>query len=101
MHAGLFHFPMTYVSKNGTGTGEVGIFIDTVDGIPVEDVQLNVAQNAGTYSVEWNLKAKPDPNCDPSQGPCEEWLPGVYNVTIGECIYCCIDISFVFYYSYL
>ena len=76
---------MTYVSKNGTGTGEVGIFIGTVDGIPAENSQLNVAQNPGTYSVQWDLKAEPDPNCDPSQGPCEKWLPGLYNVTIGKC----------------
>ena len=82
---GHFTFPMTYVSKNGTSTGEVGIFINTVDGIPVEDVQLNMPQAPGTYNVEWNLKAEPNPNCDPSQGPCENWLPGLYNATIGEC----------------
>ena len=81
---GHFKFPMTYVSKNGTSTGEVGIFIDTADGIPVEDVQLNMPQVPGTYNVEWNLKAEPNPNCDPSQGPCENWLPGLYNATIGE-----------------
>jgi len=93
IYAGLFQFPMTYVSKNGTGTGEVGISIQTVDGIPVEDFQLNVAQNPGTYSVQWNLKAEPDPNCDPSQGPCEKWLPGVYKVNIGEYVCYCINIS--------
>jgi len=84
-HAGHFKFPMTYVSKNGTSTGEVGIFVDTVDGIPVEDVELNMPQAPGMYSVEWNLRAEPNPNCDPSQGPCENWLPGLYNVSIGEC----------------
>jgi len=76
---------VTYVSKNGTGTGELGIIINTIDGIPAEDIQLNTAQKPGTYSVEWNLKAEPDPNCDPSKGPCEKWLPGLYNVTIGKC----------------
>lgn len=30
------------------------------------------------------LDAKEDPNCDPSQGPCEEWLPGLYPVQIGK-----------------
>lgn len=39
---------------------------------------------AGTYNGEFQLNAKPDPDCDPSQGPCEEWLPGDYTVKIGE-----------------
>ena len=30
------------------------------------------------------LSAKPNPDCDPTQGPCEMWLPGVYNVTFGK-----------------
>lgn len=29
-------------------------------------------------------QAQPDSNCDPSQGPCEMWLPGNYTVEIGK-----------------
>lgn len=43
---------------------------------------ITEAQPAGQYSKQFNLKAEPDPNCDPSQGPCEQWLPGNYNVKI-------------------
>lgn len=39
---------------------------------------------AGTYDGTFSLKAEPDPNCDPTQGPCEQWLPGDYTVKIGE-----------------
>ena len=34
------------------------------------------------------LNAQPNPDCDPSQGPCEMWLPGVYNVTFGKLSVC-------------
>lgn len=40
------------------------------------------AQPAGQYSKQFNLKAEPDPNCDPTPGPCEQWLPGNYTVKI-------------------
>ena len=33
--AGEFAIAFEYVSKNGTGTGEIGLSIDTVDKIPV------------------------------------------------------------------
>lgn len=39
-------------------------------------------QPAGNYSKQFNLKAEPDPDCDPTQGPCEQWLPGNYTVKI-------------------
>ena len=32
---GQFSIDFTYQSKNGTGTGEIGLEIDTVDHIPV------------------------------------------------------------------
>ena len=32
------------------------------------------------------VKAEPDPNCDPTQGPCEMWLPGNYSVVVGKFI---------------
>ena len=38
----------------------------------------------GGYGIIWTIKAKPDPNCDPSQGPCEMWEPGVYSANVGE-----------------
>ena len=73
-------FTMTYTTLNGTGTGELAIGVETVDGIPVADDELN-CNAPGTYTVGWTLNAKPNPNCQ--NPPCEMWLPGTYNVTMG------------------
>ena len=40
--AGPRTIDVTYVSKNGTGTGELVIVIHTVDGIPVGKVTTSV-----------------------------------------------------------
>ncbi|WAR19856.1 CTuncharacterized [Mya arenaria] len=69
---GVFDIDFTYESKNGTGTGEIAIEIDTL-------------APAGSYNGDIQLKAQPDPNCDPTQGPCEQWLPGTYTVKIAIC----------------
>jgi hypothetical protein len=82
---GNFEIQMKYVSVNGTGTGEIYIGIKTVDGIPLEDSFLVEAQQPGSYVERINLAAKPDPDCDPSQGPCEAWQPGVYFVEMAVC----------------
>ena len=71
---------MTFTTVNGTGTGELVIAIKTVDRIPVEDGEISCEQ-PGTYNVQWNLNAVPNSNCQ--NPPCEEWLPGIYNVTFG------------------
>ncbi len=38
----------------------------------------------GTYGISWTLKAVPDPDCDPTQDQCENWLAGNYNAAVGE-----------------
>ncbi|KAK6183703.1 hypothetical protein SNE40_011130 [Patella caerulea] len=76
---------VAYTSKNGTGTGEIIVGIQTVDGLPIENGFVHDAQPAGTYPLSLTLKAEPDPNCDPSQGFCEQWLPGNYSVTVDVC----------------
>jgi len=38
---------------------------------------------AGTYDGDFKLDAEPDPDCDPTQGPCEQWGPGDYTVKFG------------------
>lgn len=84
-----FAIDLTYVSLNGTGTGELVIDIHTPDRIPLGSGFLAEAKKAGTYEERITVKAEPDPQCDPTQEPCEQWLPGVYNVTVqlcnGEC----------------
>jgi hypothetical protein len=84
-----FAIAFTYVSMNGTGTGEIDIDIHTPDRIPLGAGFLMEAKKAGTFTEKITIKAEPDPQCDPTQQPCEEWLPGVYNVTVqicnGEC----------------
>ena len=90
---------MNFKTVNGTGTGELVISIDTVDGIPVEDGEID-CKSPGAYNVGWTLNAEPNSDCqDP---PCEMWLPGTYNVTMGElvekCMYCFCFSSFSFYF---
>jgi len=84
-----FTIGITYVTINGTGTGELDIDIHTPDRIPLGAGFLIEAKKPGTYSETITIKAAPDPDCDPTQEPCEEWLPGTYNVTVqicnGEC----------------
>ena len=41
-------------------------------------------QQPGTYTATVDGQAMPDPDCDPSQGPCEMWIPGNYSVTYGQ-----------------
>ena len=69
---------MTFTTVNGTGTGELALSIETVDNIAVGDSQID-CKTPGTYTVEWKLKAVPDPNCE---GPCEMWLPGTYYASL-------------------
>jgi hypothetical protein len=78
-----FIFDLTYVSKNGTGTGEIYFGIQTVDGIPLEDSILLELQPAGTYNARLSVVSEPDPDCDPDQDECEEWLSGPYEAQIG------------------
>ena len=54
---------------------------------------LEEEKPAGNYNFTVKLHAKPKPDCDPTKGPCEMWLPGVYNVTFGkplQCLWCLV-----------
>ena len=81
---GKFAVDIEYVSQNGTGTGELAIDIQTIDQVPLGTAFLLEAQKPGKYRMNIELNAQQDPDCDPSQGPCEEWLPGLYPVQIGK-----------------
>ena len=59
---------MVYVSKNGTGTGEMIIMIQTVDKIPLSSGFFLEAQKPGTYGERLVIDTTPDPDCDPTQG---------------------------------
>eukprot|EP00118_Oscarella_pearsei_P024642 m.306495 g.306495 ORF g.306495 m.306495 type:complete len:265 (+) comp41298_c0_seq1:34-828(+) len=80
-----FHVVVDYSTEKGTGTGEAIVEISTVDGIPLSDGEIQEEKQPGTYSMTWNVHAKPDPNCDPSQQPCEQWLPGNYTAKVALC----------------
>lgn len=82
---GTFVITADWFSKNGTGTGEIYIGIRTVDGVPVEDSFLMEPQKPGKYTTEIKLNAVPNPECDPSQEECENWLAGNYKVEIAIC----------------
>lgn len=80
-----FVFKLDFETKNGTGTGQVEIDIDTVDGMPVGDGQLMEPLKPGAYSITFKLNT--NGNCN--QEPCESWEKGTYNATLrlcnGEC----------------
>jgi hypothetical protein len=80
-----FVLALKYTSLNGTGTGEMFVEIKTVDGIPIEAGFLMESQKPGNYQENLQVKAAPDPDCDPSQQPCEQWEPGTYDVKIALC----------------
>ena len=44
------------------------------------------AANASQFPAPQNfvLKAEPDPDCDPTQQFCEEWVPGTYVLSVGQ-----------------
>ena len=79
-----FQITMSFKTVNGTGTGEISLDINTQDGIPLGQSHLVEPQLPGIYNVTWNVKAEPDSDCDPTQGPCEMWLPGNYSVETGK-----------------
>lgn len=79
-----FEITASYKTVKGTGTGEIQLLIRTQDGLPLGQSNLIDPQDPGSYTVKWDGSAKPDPNCDPTQGPCETWAPGNYSVEVGK-----------------
>lgn len=63
-----FAIDFTYVSINGTGTGELDVDIHCPDRIPLGAGFLLEAKKGGTYNERITIKAEPDPQCDPTQG---------------------------------
>ncbi len=88
---------MDFQTVNGTGTGEIDLEIITADGVPLGQNSILLPQAAGSYDAKYTVSAKPDPNCDPSQGPCEMWIAGNYTVKIGEYKLCflCVMINII------
>lgn len=83
-----FSLILNFTTVNGTGTGEDSILVRTVDGLPLFGEVLTEPQPPGTYVLKWDSAARPDPNCDPTQGFCERWLPGNYTVYVGmHCLF--------------
>ena len=106
----VFSVIFSYVSVNGTAPGEMVLDILTPDGIPYNISFISESRRPGLYSAILSLPAVPDPGCDPTKRrslqhvyddsylahlsfsftePCEQWLPGTYNLTLqicnGEC----------------
>lgn len=80
-----FNISVAFSTKNGTGTGEIDVLIHTQDHIPLGQSELMKPKDSGTYHVFWLVKAEADADCDPTQGPCEMWLPGNYSVEVAIC----------------
>jgi hypothetical protein len=58
---------MIYVSKNGTGTGEMVLTIETVDKIPLSASFLMEAKKNGSYAERISIDTTPDPDCNPTE----------------------------------
>ncbi|CAF2762669.1 unnamed protein product [Rotaria sp. Silwood2] len=84
-----FVIDFAYESVNGTGTGQLVINIQTLDFIEITTTFLIESLKPGRYAERITVDASPDPTCDPGTEECEQWYPGVYNVTVmvcnGEC----------------
>jgi hypothetical protein len=62
-----FAIDFAFVSHNGTGTGEILVIVDTVDGVPLSTSFLIEALMPGTYGERITVNATPDPDCEPTQ----------------------------------
>ncbi|CAF3491669.1 unnamed protein product [Rotaria socialis] len=84
-----FIIDFAYESVNGTGTGQLVINIQTIDDIEISTTFLIESLKPGRYAERITIDTSPDPTCDPGTAQCEQWYPGVYNVTVmicnGEC----------------
>ncbi|CAF4561648.1 unnamed protein product [Rotaria sp. Silwood2] len=84
-----FIFDLTFESVNGTGTSQLLFNIQTIDAIKISSFFLIEAKKTGKYAERFSIDTTPDPDCESAVDPCEEWFPGVYNVTVmicnGEC----------------
>ena len=96
-----FNISVAFSTKNGTGTGEIDVVIHTQDHLPLGQSELMKPKDSGTYHVFWLVKAEPDADCDPTQGPCEMWLPGNYSVEVGKCEMTSCFLHFLCVCSYL
>ncbi|XP_003383827.1 PREDICTED: countin-1-like [Amphimedon queenslandica] len=80
-----FEISFTFATKNGTGTGEVYLGIDTRDGIPLDSSELLKPLPAGqSVSTDGTVSAEPGRYCI-EEGICEEWIPGNYTIVVAVC----------------
>ena len=78
-----FKIIVTYLSQNGTGTGEATLMIFNRDSpYPLINVTIMKPKPPGTYQVIWELMSNLDPNCPEK---CEYWPPGKYDMQISMC----------------
>lgn len=59
---------MELISKNGTGTGEMVLAIQTVDKIALNGTFLMEAKKPGSFGQRFTIDTTPDPDCDPTTG---------------------------------
>ena len=62
-----FTIAFTYVTVNGTGTGEIDIRVRAPDHVPLVAGFLLEEKKPGTYQETITIKAEPDPSCDPTE----------------------------------
>ncbi|KAI3387804.1 hypothetical protein SNEBB_009690 [Seison nebaliae] len=80
----VFNLNLAFRTINGTGTGQIDVGIKTVDHEPVGASFLSEMLKPGVYGQKIQVSTDPS-GCDPSQGPCEQWLPGNYTAKIAIC----------------
>ncbi|XP_041351075.1 countin-3-like [Gigantopelta aegis] len=75
----------SYVTRNGTGTGQLEVHINTVDKLPLDIRLFNEAAKPGAYSFRFMLDAEKSDDCHPEKFPCETWKKGNYTLVISVC----------------
>jgi hypothetical protein len=80
-----FSAELQYATVNGTGTGQIYILIQTADQIQLGNAFFSAAQPTGKYALRVSIDTQPDPDCDPTEDECEQWLSGDYQVSVGTC----------------
>ena len=71
IHKMVFHLVSHLINNNG-------FLISLLSG----NSELIEPLQPGSYNTTVSVDAKPDPNCDPTQDICENWLPGNYSVVV-------------------
>ena len=76
-----FAIETLFISKTGTGTGQIDIAVITVDDFPYGYDDLIQSVPPGGYNITITDQATTS-GC--GDNPCEQWLPGNYTIVVSK-----------------